>query len=388
MTAMTDYYEALGVSRDASPDEIKKAYRKQAVKYHPDKNPDDPEAEARFKEISEAYEVLSDQEKRSLYDRFGKEGVSGAAAGGHGGGFSSMDEALRTFMGAFGGGGGDGFFDSMFGGGSRGGRSEYQPGASKKVNLTVSFEEAATGVEKELAVTNLEACDSCSGKGYTSPSGVKTCSMCGGSGQVVEQRGFFSMAMTCPRCEGQGREITDPCTECSGQGRVRKKQHVKVKIPAGVDTGMRLRMPGYGDAGIGGGPKGDLYVFLTVSPHKVFERQGDDVLLELPITFTDASLGCKKDIPALLSPKVRITIPPGTQNGKTFRVRGEGFPNVHGHGKGDLLVRVFVETPTQLSARQKELLTEFRQLEGPANHPKKKGFVDRVKNFFSGFSGK
>ncbi len=387
---MADYYDILEIAHAATAEEIKKAYRKKALQYHPDKNPGDAQAEKRFKEISEAYEVLSDEKKRQIYDRHGKEGLQGAGFAGASAqqGFASMDEALRTFMGAFGMGGGENIFDSFFGGGpsefgGRSSRTAHRQGASKRVNMTISFEEAAKGVDKELAISNYVTCSVCSGRGSTSAKGVKTCNTCGGRGQVFEQRGFFSMTMTCPDCQGEGKVITDPCSNCHSQGVVKEKQHVKVHIPAGVDTGMRLKMNGYGDAGQGGGPPGDLYVFINVEPHKIFEREGNDILLDLPISFAEAALGCKKEVPSLTSYTCRITIPEGTQNGKIFRIKGEGFPNVHGHGKGDLLVRVFVETPTKLSERQKELLQEFANLEGPSNLPKRKGFLDKIKDFFA-----
>ena len=385
---MADYYDILEVSRTATADEIKKAYRKKALQFHPDKNPGNAEAEKHFKEVSEAYEVLSDEKKRQIYDRHGKAGLQGGAGGGPGmHGFESMDEALRTFMGAFGmGGGGETIFDFFGGGGSehgREGRRGARQGASKRVNLTISFEEAAKGVDKELAITNYVSCTTCSGKGTTAPQGVTTCKQCNGRGQVFEQRGFFNMTMACPSCHGEGKVITDPCKNCRGQGAVKEKQHVKVHIPAGVDSGMRLKMNGYGDAGQAGGPPGDLYVFITVEPSDLFERQGNDVLLDLPISFTEGALGCKKEVPSLLHHSCRITIPEGTQNGKIFRVKGEGFPNVHGHGKGDLLVRIYVETPTGLSERQKALLQEFGDLEMPNNQPKRKGVLDKIKDFFS-----
>lgn len=381
---MSDYYSILEIQRSATPEEIKKAYRQKALKYHPDKNPGDAEAEKRFKEISEAYEVLSDEKKRQIYDRHGKEGLHGASMPGGGAGFSSMDEALRTFMGAFGGGGGDSVFESLFGGMGGGGSASHmhRQGASKRVNITVSFEEAARGVDKELAVTNYVACKPCGGKGAASSQGIKKCTKCRGSGHVVEQRGFFSMSMACPQCRGEGQVITDPCKECRGEGVVKEKQHVKVHIPAGVDNGMRLKMSGYGDAGQGGGPAGDLYVFIQVEPSEIFEREGDDTLLDLPISFTEAALGCKKDVPSLFNHSCRITVPEGTQNGKIFRIKGEGFPNVHGHGKGDLLVKIFVETPTKLNDRQKELLRELSTLESPANLPKRKSFLDKIKGLF------
>ncbi|MBA3957776.1 MAG: molecular chaperone DnaJ [Parachlamydiaceae bacterium] len=382
-----DYYDLLKVPRTATADEIKKAYRKKALKYHPDKNPGDPDAEKRFKDISEAYEVLGDEKKRQTYDRYGKDAFAGGAAGPqHSGGFSSMEEALRTFMGAFGGGGmgGGDAFESYFGGGGGGGNAKtHRQGASKRVNLTISFEEAAKGVDKELAITNYVTCSTCQGRGAASSQGVKKCTRCKGAGQVYEQRGFFSMSMACPDCHGEGQVISDPCTACRGQGVVKEKQHVKVHIPAGIDSGMRLKMSGYGDAGMGGGPAGDLYVFVTVEPHEVFEREGNDILLDLPITFTEAALGSKKEVPSLFSNGSRITIPEGTQNGKVFRVRGEGFPNVHGQGKGDLLVRIFVETPTKLTDQQKQLLQEFSNSASLSNQPKQQGFLDKIKGLFS-----
>jgi molecular chaperone DnaJ len=387
---MADYYEILEIPRTATADEIKKAYRKKAVQFHPDKNPGDAEAEKRFKEISEAYEILSDDKKRQTYDRYGKEGLGarmGAGAAGGFQGFSSMEEALRTFMGAFGGGGGgESIFESYFGGGGgdygEGSAHYSRQGASKRANITISFEEAAKGVDKELAINNYATCETCHGKGTNSPQGKKKCTRCHGAGQVYEQRGFFSMSMPCPQCHGEGEIITDPCVTCHGEGVVKKKQHVKMHIPAGVDNGMRLKMSGYGDAGPGGGPAGDLYVFINVEPHDLFERDGDNILLDLPISFPEAALGCKKDVPGLHSHTCRITIPEGTQNGKVFRVKNEGFPNVHGHGTGDLLVRIFVETPVNLTSAQEKLLKELGALQGPANLPKGKTFLDKIKSIF------
>jgi molecular chaperone DnaJ len=382
---MSDYYEILGLSRTATQDEIKKAYRKNALKYHPDRNPGDTTAEKKFKEISEAYEVLSDEKKRQIYDQYGADALKGAGMGGPGGhaGFSSMEEALRTFMGAFGSSsGGESIFDSFFGFESEGGEGERQ-GTSKKMNLSISFEEAMKGAEKEVVLNNYLTCSQCEGSGAASSSSIKKCSRCRGSGQIHQTRGFFSMTSVCPQCYGKGKTITDPCSECHGDGRVKKKQHIKIKVPAGVDTGMRLRMTGYGDAGEGGGPSGDLYVFISVESHSVFQREGDDILVELPLSFSEAALGCKKELPTPHGGSCRISIPEGTQNGKVLRVKGEGSPNVHGRGRGDMLVKVSVETPVNLNDKQKELLRQFGELEKEQNSPRKRSFFDKIKVFFS-----
>jgi molecular chaperone DnaJ len=385
---MSDYYEILELSRTASQDEIKKAYRKCALKYHPDRNPGDKQAEKKFKEISEAYEVLSDEKKRQIYDQYGADALKGAGPGGPGGhaGFSSMEEALRTFMNAFGGGGGSSgggsIFDSFFNFEGDGG-SAGQPGASKKMNLNLSFEEAMKGVEKEVSITNYVTCETCDGSGASSASNIKNCSRCQGSGQIHQSRGFFSMASVCPQCHGKGKLITSPCSDCHGEGRVKSKQRISIKVPSGVDTGMRLRMSGYGDAGEGGGPPGDLYVFISVDSHSVFQRDGDDIIIELPITFTEAALGCKKELPTPLGGSCRISIAEGTQTGKILRVKEEGARNVHGRGQGDLLVKIVVETPVALNEKQKELLKSFAELEGDRNSPRKRGFLDKLKVFFS-----
>lgn len=378
---MTDYYEVLGLSKSATADEIKKAYRKKAMAYHPDKNPDDPTAEAKFKEVSEAYEVLSDENKKRLYDQYGKEGLQGAGMGGGGAGFSSMEEALRTFMGAFGGGGGGGIFDSFFGGSGQGG-SYPQQGASRKMSLSISFEEAAKGCEKEALITRYVNCSKCSGKGTTAKNGIKTCSTCQGNGQVYQSRGFFSMTSNCPDCQGTGQIITDPCSVCYGAGKEKKKEKVKIKVPAGVDDNMRLKMTGYGDAGENNGPSGDLYVFISVKPHDTFQRDGDDVYIEIPISFSEAALGCKKEIPTPLNETYLLKIPEGSQSEKILRIRSKGLPNVHGHGTGDLLIRLRVETPVNLSSKQKELLKEFQDLQTEQNNPKAKSFLDKIKCFF------
>jgi molecular chaperone DnaJ len=387
---MKDYYSILDIPKSASADDIKKAYRKKALKFHPDKNPDNKEAEAKFKEVSEAYEVLSDENKRKIYDQYGEEGLKGFAGGGGPGGaqgFSSMEEALRTFMGAFGGGGGFGsesIFDSFFGGSFEGGSQGPMKGASRKISMQITFEEAVLGTEKDIYLSRLVTCDACHGSRTRGPSGIKTCTTCQGNGQVFQSRGFFSMSSPCPSCGGSGRVITDPCPSCRGEGKTQKnKQKVTVKIPAGIDSGMRLKMSGYGDAGDAGGPPGDLYVYVEVAPHEQFTRDGDDVYLDLPVTFVEAALGTKKDIPTPYKDICRLAIPEGTQTGKLLRVRGKGFPNVHGQGKGDLLVHINVETPVKLTDKQKELLQAFEKTQSPKNHPKRSSFLDRIKVFFS-----
>lgn len=385
---MSDYYSILGITKSAGQDEIKKAYRKLALKYHPDKNPGDKEAEKKFKEISEAYEVLNDDKKRQLYDQYGADafraGMGGGAGGPGGAGFASMEEALRTFMGAFGGGGGgESIFDSFFGGGFDGEVSaNSRQGTSKKINLTISFEEAIRGLEKDVVISNYVPCSTCHGSGAANPKAIKTCPHCNGAGQMHQTRGFFSMSTLCPHCQGQGKVISSPCSACYGSGRVKEKQQVQIKIPAGVDNGMRLRMAGLGDTGEGGGSPGDLYVYINVAPHEIFTREDDDISIELPLSFTEAALGCKKEMPTPAGGTARINIPEGTQNGKVFRVRGEGAPNVHGNGKGDLLVLISVETPVGLNENQKEILREFANAEGSHNSPRKRTFFDKLKSIF------
>lgn len=379
---MTDYYEVLGVSKNASQDEIKKAYRKKALQFHPDRNPGDPEAEKKFKEIAAAYEVLEDEKKRQMYDRYGAEGMRGYGAGqaGGAGGFASMEEALRTFMGAFGGEGS--IFEDMFGGGGGGGEEvRRQQGASKRLTVAISFAEAISGVDKEVTLNNYVVCDSCGGRRTTSSQGVKRCSRCGGAGQVFEQRGFFSMSMTCPQCHGEGQVISDPCPACQGEGRTKAKKKVHFHIPAGIDSGMRLKLPGYGDVGYGGAHAGDLFVYVKVEEHELFERQGNDITVDLPISMTEAALGCTKEVPSFIHPSCKIVIPEGTQSGKVFRVRGEGFPLLHGSGRGDMLVQILVEVPTNLQPKQRQLLEEFNKIEMASNFPARASFLERMKSF-------
>ena len=356
-----DYYETLGVSRDASADEMKKAYRKLAVKYHPDKNPDDATAEAKFKEISEAYDVLKDDEKRAAYDRYGHDAFQGGGMGraGGGGGFHDPFEMFRE---AFGGGGGGGIFEEFFGGG--GGRSGgVQKGSDLRYDLEISLEEAAEGTEKEIRYKRAVSCSKCSGSGAEPGTGKTTCQTCGGTGQVSSNRGFISFRQTCPSCNGTGQIIEKPCTDCRGEGRVMDSSTVKVRIPAGVHTGSKLRSAGKGEAGQSGGPAGDLYIVIHVKEHDLFERHEDDLYCELPIKFTLAALGGAIDVPTLFG-KGNLKIPSGTQSGTTFRLRGQGMPHLRGKGQGDLLVRVHVEVPTKLNSSQKKILEDFAEASG------------------------
>lgn len=378
-----DYYATLGVSKTASQDEIKKAYRKLAVQYHPDKNQGNKEAEQKFRLISEAYEVLSDPQKRDAYDRFGPDAVNGSA--GFGGGYhSSMEDALHTFMSAFGGGKGSGsIFETFFGFESPTGKQPAQ-GGNKQVKLTLSFEEAAKGVEKKVLISLLVECEQCHGSGAATAADIKTCAQCKGSGQIHQSRGFFSMAMPCHVCHGEGKYVANPCKECGGKGSNKTKKEISVRVPAGVDSGMKLRVGGAGDAGLNGGPPGDLYVLLTVQPHKVFSRQGDDLLIDLTVSFVEATLGAKREVPTLFGAPHLLSIPEGTQSGTVLKVKGEGFPNVHSKARGNLLVKVIAETPVHLTEKQKALLAEFQELEGPHNNPKKRSFLDQLASFFSG----
>lgn len=374
-----DYYELLGVSRDASADEIKKAYRKMAVKYHPDKNPDDPTAEEKFKEVSEAYEALKDPDKRAAYDRYGHAAFQGAGAGAGGaGGFHDPFDVFREFFGQ-GGGGGGGIFEEFFGGGGQ--RSGPSQGENLGEELEISLEEAANGCTKEIAYRRHETCDSCSGTGAEGGSARVTCSTCGGAGQVITSRGFFQVRQACPTCQGQGTVVENPCGECRGHGVQVKTHKVKLNIPAGVDSGSRLRSRGNGNAGQQGGPYGDLYVTLHVAQHEIFERHGDDLHCLIPIKFTLAALGGSIEVPTL-SGRAALKIPSGTQGGTKFRLRGKGMPNLRGGQPGDQIVHVEIEVPKKLSGEKKKALEHFAEVCGDADEPVEKGFFDKAKKWF------
>lgn len=370
--AKRDYYEVLGVPKGASKDDIKKAYRKLAVKYHPDRNPDDSKAEELFKEASEAYEVLSDDKKRQAYDQFGFAGVEGMGGGG-GGGAQDFSSAFRDFEDIFGDFGD--IFGSFFGGGGGGrrrgsSRTSAQRGADLRYNLDISFKDAVFGTKVEISYERHVTCPSCGGNGAETGSGRKVCPTCGGSGQVRRSSGFFSIASPCPTCNGEGYIIENPCDMCSGNGVISKTQKLKVTIPAGIESGKRINIPGQGDAGPNGGPAGDLFVYVRVRPHEYFERHGNDIYCVIPITFTQAALGAEIMVPTLEGKKVKVKVPTGTQNGKILRLKNEGVPHLHNSNRrGDLYIKIRVEVPKKLSSRGKELLKELSELEGENQSP-------------------
>ena len=376
--AKRDYYDVLGVPKDASEGDIKKAYRKKAVQYHPDKNPDDKDAEDKFKEVGEAYEVLSDDQKRAAYDSMGHAAFE---AGGGGGFHGSAVDPSDLFNQVFGGGGGGGIFEQLFGGGERRDPGGAQRGSDLRYDMEIDFEEAVLGCEKQISITKMDGCVKCSGSGAAKGSGRKACSTCGGHGQVVSQRGFFRMQQTCPQCDGQGSVLEKPCADCRGSGRVDKKSSITLKVPEGVSTGTRLRSGGNGEAGVRGGGNGDLYVILHVRPHEIFDRDEDDLLCDVPISFVTAALGGELKVPTL-SGSASIKIPAGTQSGTTFRLKGRGVKNLQGYGTGDLNVKVNVEVPARLNKEQKAKLEEFADLCGDEVNPQSAGFLEKAKSFF------
>ena len=382
MAEKRDYYEVLGVPKTASDDEIKKAYRKLAKKYHPDMNPGDKEAEAKFKEVGEAYEILSDREKRARYDQFGFAGVdpsygAGAGAGGYASGFDDID--LGDLFGSFFGG---------FGGSTRA-RNPNGPirGRDINMNMTLAFEEAVLGCKKDVVIPHLETCESCHGSGAAAGSSPETCPTCGGSGTIrTTERtmlGTMQVQKTCPRCGGKGKIIGSPCTSCGGQGRVRRQKKLTVTVPAGINDGQTFTLRGQGDAGQNGGPAGDANITVTVRPDPTYERDGYDIWCDIPVTFSQAALGDEITVPTLEG-KVKYNVPEGTQSGTVFRLKGRGVPYINGRGKGDQFVRVNVEVPKSLNARQKQALRDFEGTLGAKNYEKRKGFFERIKESMKG----
>ncbi len=371
-----DYYEVLGVARSASTDEIKKAYRQLAMKFHPDKNPDDPSAEKKFKDVAEAFEVLSDSERRGLYDRFGQEGLR--ERGYSQTNFSSAEDIFRHFSDIF----SDSIFEGFFGGGSRGGGG--RAGSDLRVELELTLEEVATGVTRTVEMRRQGQCGACKGTG-SRDGRTESCHTCNGYGQVESVRGFFAVRRACPRCHGDGVIVGDPCADCHGEGRRLASREVEIRIPEGVHDGNQLRLSGEGDVGVRGSRLGDLYCRIRVKKHPFFERHDDDVLCDVPVTFSDVALGTKIEVPTLRD-RASVTIPAGTQSGDILRLRGQGIPNLHGRGVGNQLIRVVVETPRKLSASLRELLEEFRELEDKSgsSHPAKTGFFERLKQHFKG----
>lgn len=376
--AKRDYYEILEIERTATAEEIKKSYRRLAVKYHPDKNPGDKHAEEKFKELGEAYEALNDPQKRSAYDQFGHAAFDprSRARGGAGGNFHDPFDIFRE---VFGGAGGGSIFDNLFGGGND--PSAPQRGEDLRYDLEISLEEAALGCEKEISVTKLDRCETCNGSGAEAGSKLRTCSTCGGRGQVLTSRGIFSIAQTCPHCKGAGHILEKPCKSCHGNGKRERSSKIKLRIPAGVENGTRLRSTGNGEAGFRGGPAGDLYVFLQVTQHEIFQREGDDLLCEVPVSFIQAALGAEIEVPTLEG-RATVKIPAGTQPGTLLRLKGRGVKNLQGHGQGDLHVRVQVEVPAHLTGPQKAKLQEFAAMCDEKQAPLSQGFFEKAKKFF------
>ncbi|MEI6323215.1 MAG: molecular chaperone DnaJ [bacterium] len=375
--AKRDYYEVLEVTRTVEFEEIKRSYRKLAVKHHPDKNPGDETAQLRFHEISEAYEILGDPEKRAAYDRYGHAAFQGGMGGS--GGMHDPFDLFREMFGASGGSAGGGIFDHFFGGG---GASQDGRGSDLRYDLRISLEEAFAGCEKEIEIRKLDTCDTCDGSGAAKGAKVSTCSLCRGRGQVVASRGFFQVAQTCPQCHGAGQTIDKPCRDCNGQGRAEKTSRIKLNIPAGIDEGSRLRSSGGGEAGARGGSNGDLYVVIHLKEHPVFVREGSDLHCRIPIPFVTAALGGEVQVPTLSGP-VNLKVPAGTQGGSDFRVKGHGMTRLQSHGKGDLHVKLEVEVPTKLNSEQRQALQSFAELCGEENTPIHRSFTERIKDLFS-----
>ncbi|MBA8877788.1 molecular chaperone DnaJ [Phyllobacterium sp. TAF24] len=372
-----DYYETLGVARGADEKELKSAFRKLAMQYHPDKNPGDEKAEHKFKEIGEAYETLKDPNKRAAYDRFGHAAFENGGMGGGGGGFGGAGGFADIF---------EDIFGEMMGGGRQRRSGGRERGADLRYNMEITLEEAYAGKTAQIRVPTSITCDECSGSGAKPGTSPVTCNTCGGSGRVRAAQGFFSIERTCPTCHGRGQTIKDPCTKCSGQGRITEERSLSVNIPAGIEDGTRIRLTGEGEAGVRGGPSGDLYIFLSLKPHEFFQRDGSDLYCKVPISMTTAALGGQFEVATLDGTQTRVKIPEGTQNAKQFRLKGKGMPVLRQPAMGDLYIQIAIETPQNLNKRQRELLEEFERVSSQDNSPQSSGFFARMKEFFEGLS--
>ncbi len=376
MANKRDYYEVLGLAKAASQEEVKKAYRKLAIKYHPDKNQNNKEAEEKFKEATEAYEVLGDSQKRTQYDQFGHEGLSGLG-GGFGGGFGGFEDIFEGFEDLF-----EGFFGGGRGRRRQSSQSRRRRGADLRYDLEIHFEDAVYGTETKIEIPREEKCDTCGGSGAKPGTKAETCSTCGGSGQISRSQGFFSFSSTCHNCQGSGVVIKSPCSNCHGKGTVKRRRTIQIKIPAGVETGTRIKITGEGEGGTAGGESGDLYVVIYVKQHEFFKRDGNNLYCEIPIGVVQSTLGTEILVPTLNSKTIKLKIPPETQTNSIFRLRGGGVPFLHGYGEGDLHVKVTVETPTNLSNKEKELLKEFARLRGEDINPRPKSLYEKIKKSF------
>uniref|UniRef100_A0A0R3RTC3 Chaperone protein DnaJ n=1 Tax=Elaeophora elaphi TaxID=1147741 RepID=A0A0R3RTC3_9BILA len=372
-----DYYETLGVARGADEKELKSAFRKLAMQYHPDKNPGDENAEHKFKEIGEAYETLKDPNKRAAYDRFGHAAFENGGMGGGSGGFGGAGGFADIF---------EDIFGEMMGGGRQRRSGGRERGADLRYNMEITLEEAYAGKTAQIRVPTSITCDECSGSGAKPGTSPVTCNTCGGSGRVRAAQGFFSIERTCPTCHGRGQTIKDPCTKCSGQGRITEERSLSVNIPAGIEDGTRIRLTGEGEAGVRGGPSGDLYIFLSLKPHEFFQRDGSDLYCKVPISMTTAALGGQFEVATLDGTQTRVKIPEGTQNAKQFRLKGKGMPVLRQPAMGDLYIQIAIETPQNLNKRQRELLEEFERVSSQDNSPQSSGFFARMKEFFEGLS--
>jgi len=384
--AKRDYYEVLGVSKGASADEIKKGYRTKAKELHPDRNADKPDAEAQFKEVNEAYDVLKDPDKKAAYDRFGHSAfdggmAGGARAGGYGGGRPGQGDFASAFSDVF-----EDLFGDFMGGQRGGARNRASRGSDLRYNLKISLEEAYSGLTKQITVPSSVACGSCSGTGSEGGAEPTTCPTCSGMGKVRAQQGFFTVERTCPTCSGTGQIVQNPCRTCGGVGRQQKERALSVNIPAGVETGTRIRLSGEGEAGLRGGPSGDLYIFIEVAEHALFQRDGIDLFCRVPVSMTKAALGGEIEVPSIDGGRSRVKVPEGSQSGRQMRLRNKGMPQLRGPGIGDMYIELAVETPVKLTSEQKDLLRKFEEVSAKANNPNASGFFDKVKSFWDGLA--